>query len=117
MIVEDKELTDEQFDELIVFAQTHNDHNFNTLKLAEEAIELSEALIKSLTKREGDRPSKEAVIEELGDFLVRMMLYVGDDEIMQEGISKRTENKAAFLYERFKAGRMGTTIQITKKEN
>lgn len=116
MVVEDKVLTDDEFDELIILAQTYNDHNFNTLKLAEEATELSEVLIKSLTKSGTSKPSKAAIIEELGDFLVRMALFVGNDEEMQANIENRMESKAAFLYERFKAGTMGTRINVQKKE-
>ena len=42
------------------------------LKLAEECNELAEVLIKTVTKREKDKPSKEKIIEEMGDVLFRM---------------------------------------------
>lgn len=61
-----------------------NDYNYNLLKAAEECTELSEVLIKSVTKKGTKKePSKQSVIEEIGDVQIRLdvlkHLYGEDD--------------------------------------
>lgn len=70
----------------------NNTWEYNHLKAAEELTELTEVLIKKVTKRGGPKePSNQAVIDEIGDVYIRIailsMIY-GDTEI-----AKRWEEK------------------------
>lgn len=69
--------------EILDFLATQNDPNYNLLKLAEECTELSDVLIKSVTKPNVDR--NEHLIEELGDVLLRATIVIrmikADDKV------------------------------------
>lgn len=67
------------------------------LKLAEECTELSEVLIKYITKRKKDKPSKEKIIEEMGDVLFRMKELSTFWEI-NEQVNARREYKQKEIY-------------------
>lgn len=65
-----------------------------TLKVVEELSELSEVLVKRVTRREGQKPPIEKIIEELGDVFFRANCLIEklvisekvDDRIRQKGM-------------------------------
>lgn len=57
-----------------------------TLKVVEELSELSEVLVKRLTRKEGQKPSVEKIIEEIGDVHFRTRCL-----IEKLGISEQVE--------------------------
>lgn len=68
------------------------------LKLLEECAEVSEVLLKYLTKRETLKPAKEKIIEELGDVVFRAKALARKMDIEKE-VQQRVEQKAKIMYE------------------
>ena len=59
-------------DTINVLAET-NTWEYNHLKAAEELMELAEVLLKKVNKRGGEKePPKQAVVDELGDVVIRV---------------------------------------------
>ena len=67
-----------------------------SLKALEEMAELSEILLKSLTKREAMRPPIAKVIEEGGDVLYRLKVLFKSLDIEKQ-IEKRVQEKAEIM--------------------
>ena len=114
MEVANKVLTQEQTQELLEFLLKSNNLEFNALKVVEEALETSELLTKLVTKVERLKPTKEQLIEELGDLMMRttvFCLHLG----ISEAVELRSENKFAALYDWMKEGNLGSTVTVTKR--
>lgn len=90
---------DEKAAELIEYLVATNEKNYNYLKLAEELNELSEVLIKKITKEGGlHEPSEEKLVEEAGDVFLRLavlMTMLGEEKVFD-----RINKKVAHLEER-----------------
>ena len=63
------------------------------LKVVEECMELSEVLVKYLTKAEGYKPSTEKITEEAGDVLFRIEVLARKLQI-KDDINERYINKS-----------------------
>lgn len=63
-----------------------------SLKLVEELSELSEVLIKRVTRKEGQKPNIEKVIEELGDVYFRSRCLIEKLQISEQ-VKKRVLQK------------------------
>lgn len=71
----------------------NNKREYNYLKLIEELTELNEVLIKRITKKSENAPSKDKLIEEMGDVLLRMKV-VAQLENISADVNKRVNDKA-----------------------
>ena len=63
-----------------------NNKNFNYMKTIEEMSELSEVLVKCVTKEKEFRPPKDKIIEECGDLFFRLEVlaqHVGVEKIIE----------------------------------
>lgn len=64
-----------------------NTPSYNVLKFLEELAEVNEALLKKITKEDTSKePSKEHIIEELGDLEIRLQVLkriYGEEEVNQ----------------------------------
>jgi NTP pyrophosphatase (non-canonical NTP hydrolase) len=114
MTVENKVLTPNVRQQTIEALILINDTNFNTLKVVEEATEVNELLIKSLTKAAIAKPKLDDIIEEIGDLRLRLEIYESALGITAR-VKTRVENKLAFLKENLDKGNMGTTVTIIKR--
>ncbi len=114
MEVADKELTQEETQELLEFLLTSNNLEFNTLKVIEEIFETGELLTKSISKVERLKPTKEQLVEEIGDLLMRLKVLILHMKI-DEDVERRMENKFAALHEWMKQGNLGSTVTVTKQ--
>ncbi len=112
MDVEKRELTKEEGDELLLFLKTKNNHEFNVLKVIEELAELQVELVKYLSKGEGFKPTKEALIEEFGDLFFRAAVVMEELDIIEE-VGERVDSKAAHIYEHLKSSN-GTKVTIER---
>lgn len=73
------------------------------LKVLEEASELSEVLVKCVTKRDKDKPPLEKVIEEMGDLHFRMHVLAHHLKI-EDLVKDRMQEKADQLKEYIDSG-------------
>lgn len=114
MNLKDTELlsVDEEVDALEILTKV-NDINFNILKVVEEMSETTELLVKSLTKATHLKQTKDLLIEEIGDTLVRLAILVYQLDIDPE-VNQRYHNKLRVLGDAAKNGCLGTTIEIHK---
>mgnify|MGYP006327669155 CR=1 FL=1 len=85
-------------DERIV---TEIDAEQHAMKVIEECLELSEVLVKTMTKGAGRKPSLEKVIEEAGDVLYRIELLTRKLDI-QDAVRMRFEEKSEQINAWFK---------------
>ena len=71
-----------------------NTKQYNLSKTCEELTELQELLLKTMNKRPANRPSKQMLIEEIGD--VEMRLFILKDQLNITGseVIKRKVDKA-----------------------
>lgn len=76
----------------------------NLGKLAEECAELLEVLLKCMTRKEGNKPSREKIVEELGDVMLRLFIYIEQNE-MEIDVSVRMENKLKQLQDYIDQGK------------
>ena len=109
-MLEEKKLTDEQFEELAKALKENNNLEFNSLKLVEEMQELGEVLLKTITKKTS-KPTKEKIIEELGDVLLRSMVLIEQLDIENE-VENRVEEKSYYLYKALKENNLGAKLII-----
>lgn len=73
-----------------------------TLKVAEELAELSEVLIKRITRKEGFKPSLEKLIEELGDVFFRshcLIAKLGIHEKIEDRIRQKSMQVEKWYFE------------------
>lgn len=73
-----------------------------TLKVAEELAELSEVLIKRITRKEGFKPSLEKLIEELGDVFFRshcLIAKLGIHEKVEDRIRQKSIQVEKWYFE------------------
>lgn len=73
------------------------DHNFCKLKAIEECIEISEVLVKSMTKSLESQPTTDKIIEELADCILRLNIISDQLNINNEVISQ-INTKIDLLY-------------------
>lgn len=81
----------------------NNSYEYNVLKLLEEMSELSEVLLKTLTKRPDYRPPLEKLVEETGD--VELRLAVFKEMIGSDLVDQRVEKKQQSLSRYFSSGK------------
>lgn len=115
MEVENKELNSEQIDELYELAIKANNQQYLCLKVIEEMLELGMLLVKSITKSEGLKPSKEEIIEEIGDVIARLAIYGHTIDPNGDKIHERISGKLAFLHENYSNGK-GSKLIIEKTD-
>lgn len=70
----------------------HNTPEKNVLKVVEECMELSEVLVKYLTKQPEDKPKIDKIIEESGDVIARLRILCYQLDITRE-VSQRIDFK------------------------
>ena len=73
-----------------------------TLKVAEGLAELSEVLIKRITRKEGFKPSLEKLIEELGDVFFRshcLIAKLGIHEKVEDRIRQKSMQVEKWYFE------------------
>jgi len=69
---------------------------YNHSKLLEECLELSEILVKMINKHKDKQPSKEKLVEELGDVLFRAEVLIIKEDLQKE-VQSRINTKVAQL--------------------
>jgi NTP pyrophosphatase (non-canonical NTP hydrolase) len=102
-------ITEEQQEELYRFLTQPERRQKNILKALEEMAELSEVLLKSLTKNEDNAPPLSKVVEETGDVIFRLGIMIRQMKIEEETF-ERLEEKEARVYEWYQE-------QLTKIED
>lgn len=85
-----------------------NNRNYNVLKALEEMAELSEKLLKSLTKSSELKPTKKEIIEEIGDVQIR--LAVLSHQFGAEEVNTRVNYKVGRMKKRIKSGKYANHI-------
>lgn len=73
-----------------------------TLKVVEELSELSEVLVKRLTRKEGQKPSVEKIIEEIGDVFFRshcLIAKLGIHEKVEDRIRQKSIQVEKWYFE------------------
>jgi len=103
-ILEDAEYN---WEEIFPILTKYNTRDYNVMKLLEELSELSEVLLKTETKIASKRPPVQDIIDEVGDVVLRLGVYVHmrGEEVMGKAIDTRIENKAKKLLEYVAAGK------------
>jgi NTP pyrophosphatase (non-canonical NTP hydrolase) len=94
----------EDYEEVVTLLSKYNKPKYNKLKLCEELSELSEVLLKSITKIPEKQPPLESIVEEAGDVILRLVVYIeqiGAGEL----IEKRLTEKASKLYKYIAEGK------------
>lgn len=71
-----------------------NDKSYNLSKASEEIAELQELVLKTLNKRAPNKPSKQSIIDEIGDVEMRIYILKRDLKITQQEINERKIYKA-----------------------
>src|ERR1700754_4055042 len=71
-----------------------NKRNYSLSKTCEELTELQELLLKSMNKRAPNRPTKQQIIEEMGDVEIRLLILKRKLGISQKELSDRKIYKA-----------------------
>jgi NTP pyrophosphatase (non-canonical NTP hydrolase) len=84
-------------DDLLKILLEENDPKFNITKLCEEMTELQELLLKSINKKPEKAPSKQSIIDEVGDTMMRLLVVIEQLKITDEEVSDRMEKKATKL--------------------
>lgn len=79
-----------QAESLLGFLASDNDKTFNRTKLLEELLELSERIAKSLNKKPEYQPTQQDIVEEIGDVLLRLQIYIRSEDISEDLIVDRT---------------------------
>lgn len=82
--------------ELIPLLADHNTPKYNSSKLCEELAELLEVLLKFENKIPEKKPSSEAIIDELGDVILRVAIYAHQEGWLDE-VDNRLIDKAKKL--------------------
>lgn len=106
-------LTEEETDEIIGLACKYNSIEFNALKVVEEATEVNELLIKGLTKIQSLKPSAEEEIEEIGDLIMRLAIYIAHRGI-EDDVITRISDKFRMVKGGMERYEYGTTVTVTK---
>lgn len=92
------------YDEIVELLAKTNRHDYNTLKLCEELTELQENLLKSHLKVPEKKPSQEQIVEEIGDVLVRIMIYMEQNDILTP-VEARMQHKLTKLKSYYEQGK------------
>jgi NTP pyrophosphatase (non-canonical NTP hydrolase) len=90
----DEDIIDLASDNLI----KHLPKQLNILKVVEECAELSEVLVKYVTKSEEFKPTLEKIVEEMGDTVFRIIVLSKLLDVQDE-VQGRLEEKAQKLYD------------------
>ena len=85
--------------EIIDIIVSHNSEEYDLLKLAEECTELSEVLIKMVTKPNRKEEKIPHLIEELGDVKLRMDILVSKLNVEEE-VYIRVNSKLDYINEK-----------------
>ncbi len=81
-----------------------NTIDYNLLKAAEECNELAEVLLKKVLKRGGPKePTDQAIIEEIGDVIIRTMIL--SDLLGVKAVDERIDFKLSKYREYIKDGK------------
>lgn len=80
--------------EIFEFLGRHNTKKYNLAKLAEELNELSDVCLKIHNKKPDKHPSKQAMIDEIGDVKARIKMIMVSQGITNADIRKRHLHKA-----------------------
>lgn len=88
------DLTNKQIRQMIINYNNNIEPSKNTLKVLEESAELSEVLLKMLTKAPNYKPHIDKVIEEAGDLFFRLRIYC-----QEKGIEEAVKQRYLFKHE------------------
>lgn len=80
--------------EIFEFLGIHNTKKYTLSKLAEELTELSDVCLKQHNKKPDKHPSKQAVIDEIGDVKARLKMLMTSQGISNADVRKRHIYKA-----------------------
>lgn len=73
------------------------ENNFN--KFMEECAELNEVMVKCITKKGSNKPKREKIVEETGDLLFRMLVYIEHNKLENEVLERlKTKSKQVQNY-------------------
>lgn len=108
----DSDIGDDTLDQLTKV----NNLEYNTLKLIEEMAETSEVLVKTLTKSPKYKPSKEKIVEEMGDLFLRFYVVMQHMNITDE-VEQRVEDKLLIFQKAMDKGKMGSKVTIEHSNN
>lgn len=86
--------TNKQIRQMVIDYNNKIEPTKNTLKVLEESAELSEVLLKTLTKAPNYKPHIDKVIEEAGDLFFRLRIYC-----QQQGIEEAVKQRYLFKHE------------------
>jgi hypothetical protein len=92
-------------DELMEVLLTENDPKFNITKLCEELSELQELLLKYINKKPEKAPSKQSIVDEIGDVIVRLGVVIEQLEVEEEAVGERVDDKIAKLIKYYNEGK------------
>lgn len=76
------------------FLALTNTKSYNITKLLEELSELSEKLLKSINKHSDHKPSQNQIVDEIGDVMIRSVMYCICNNISEDDLKERLIHKA-----------------------
>lgn len=76
------------------FLGKHNTKKYNLSKAAEELTELNDVVLKMHNKKADKHPSRQALIDEIGDVKARIKMLMVSTDIKNSDIRKRHIDKA-----------------------
>jgi NTP pyrophosphatase (non-canonical NTP hydrolase) len=103
-IVEDINTNPDEWSAVAELLAITNTPQYNRLKLCEELTELTEVLLKVNNKTPDKRPEDSAVIDEVGDVIIRVLVLTLQMGI-EEQIDARLEAKCKKLYKFYQEGK------------
>ncbi len=88
LLKKEKIENDQDVEDMMTFMMKNNTREYTKLKLLEELAEFSEVLLKSINKSPQRQPSREDIIGEAGDVLLRTFLFMetfkNEDEVFED---------------------------------
>jgi hypothetical protein len=92
-------------EELMEVLLNENDPKFNITKLCEELSELQEVLLKYINKKPEKAPSKQAIVDEVGDVFLRLGVVIKQLEVEEDPIGERLDTKISKLIKYYNEGK------------
>lgn len=89
-------------EETVTYLAENNKEKNNLGKLVEECAELTEVLVKCMTKVQDHRPLREKIVEELGDVVFRIAVFVkqnGMEDEVEERVKVKSEQVNQWINE------------------
>lgn len=92
-------------DKLLQILLKENDPKFNITKLCEEMTELQELLLKTINKKPEKAPSKQSIVDEMGDMMLRLLVVIEQLGVTDEEMGNRIEQKMEKLIKYYNEGK------------